>query len=313
MGFMVWWIGIIIVICLSFALMVKKVIKKLQLESQGSTDSINLKTSILRRFVLIMTKENPYKKRISFKMECARKSFHLLGLLLIVIFFGLFFLPPLSRIVNENIITFIKDSEWLYNLLWGDINDYPYDKRDFQAIIDITMFVLIAALVLAIISDLIRVLWGPEYSIMHFLTKSILRNKEFNAIGPQIYLISGLIFSYTLYVIGFAHILVFVTAMLIACFSDALAALIGRKYGKHKVKCIGGDIKSIEGFVAGAGSAYLIGLILIGPIYALIAAIIFLILDYFPVVIADNILNPILITLGITIGVILLGFPIGLF
>ena len=106
---------------------------------------------------------------------------------------------------------------------------------------------------------------------------------------------------------GLVHILVLTTGILVACFSDALAALIGRRYGKHKVTCIGGDIKSVEGFIAGSGSAFLIGfIILANPIYALIGAIIFFLLDYFPIIIADNILNPIAITLGIGMAVVLM-------
>ena len=151
-----------------------------------------------------------------------------------------------------------------------------------------------------------------RYSL-NLLTKPILRNKEFNAISPAIYLITGMIFTYILYLDGYFHILVITASVLISCLSDAAAALIGRKYGKHKVRCIGGDIKSIEGFIAGTGSAYLIGLICVGPIYALIGAIIFLILDYFPTLIADNILNPLLIPIGIQLFSILLGFPIGWF
>jgi dolichol kinase len=72
-------------------------------------------------------------------------------------------------------------------------------------------------------------------------------------------------------------------------------------------------MKSFEGFVAGIGSAYLIGLICVGPIYAIISTLIFFIIDYFPTIIADNLLNPILITIGIQLSVVLFGLPIGLF
>jgi dolichol kinase len=164
-----------------------------------------------------------------------------------------------------------------------------------------------------IIPDLIRVLWGPEHSIFHLLTKAVLRKKEYNAVGPQIYLVTGVIFSYILYMFGIVHILIFFAGVLIACFSDALAALIGRSFGTHEVKCLGDQIKTVEGFIAGIGSAYLIGFFTIGPIYAFFGAIIFFLLDYFPTLIADNILNPIIITLTITILYLILPFPIGLF
>jgi dolichol kinase len=110
---------------------------------------------------------------------------------------------------------------------------------------------------------------------------------------------------------GVVHVLVVFTGILIACFSDALAAIFGRFYGKHKVKCVGGDVKSIEGFIAGTSSAFLISLIFLGPVYALMAALIFFLLDYFPTYIADNILNPIVIIVAIHLGIFLFGIPIG--
>ena len=308
-GFMIWWIGIILSIYLIFAFMIKKVKKKIEIEG---LNRVNRDISKIRKFVIQMTQYNPYKENISFRMELVRKSFHSAGILFILAYFGFFiFLFPLTRIVNDTVIVFIKESGWVYNILWGDIQYYPYKRGDFQAVVDLTMFALIAVLVFTIISDIIRILWGPEYSIFNFVSKAILRDKEYNAFGAHIYLISGIILTYMLYVMGLVHILVVVAGILISCFSDALAALIGRKYGKHKVNCYNGDTKSIEGFVAGTGSAFFIGLIILGPIYALIAALIFFLLDLFPIIIADNVLNPIMITIIITLCVLFTGFPIG--
>jgi len=199
-----------------------------------------------------------------------------------------------------------------YNLLWGDISaDYPYVKQQFQATIDLTFFALIATMEFALLSDLIRTLWGARYSVFNVLTRAILRKKEYNAAGPQIYLISGVCFSYLLYKVGCYPIGIAMAASLVACFSDAIAALIGRKYGKHKVSVLGGDTKSVEGFIAGAGSAYLIALIFVGPLHAIFAALIFFLLDYFPIRIADNLTNPILISLGLWLFSIIIPIPIG--
>jgi dolichol kinase len=314
-GFMVWWIGIILSIYAVFASLIRKVVKQMEIEKREGKDpySKDQKKPPLRRFVELMTKENPYKDQISITMEAVRKSFHLAGLLFIFAYFWFFIPIPVTEHVNNSVLIFITENEWSYNLLWGDINLYPYAFGDFQAVIDLTLFALFATLILAILADIIRVLWGPEYSVFNFLTRAVLRKKEYNAAGPQIYLISGVILSYLLYVMGLVHILAVTAGILVACFSDALAALIGRKYGKHKVTCIGGDVKSIEGFLAGVGSAFLIALIIVGPIYALIAAIIFFLLDYFPIIIADNISNPIAITIGVGVCYALFGFPIGWF
>ena len=311
-GFMVWWIGMILLVSFSFFAIIKREVRKMESE----TEDANLKGEkkpILKRYIERMTKENPYREDITFKMELIRKSFHLMGLLLLLAYFGFFALYPVTLIVSDSVIVLINQIQPAYELIWGPIDKFPFVFGDFQAIIYLTMMALIGALMFAIISDLIRIIWGPEYSIFNFLTKSMLRNKEINATGPQIYIITGFIFSYMLYMVGILHILAVFSGILIACLSDAAAALIGRRYGKHKVIVRSKDTKSVEGFLAGIVLAYIIGLILVGPIYALIGALIFFLTDYFPIYTADNILNPIFIPLGIQLFINLLGLPVGWF
>ena len=311
-GFMVWWIGIILLVSFSFFAIIKREVRKMESE----TEDVNLKGEkkpILKRYIERMTKENPYREDITFKMELIRKSFHLMGLLLLMAYFGFFALYPVTLIISDSVIVLINQIQPAYELIWGPISLFPFIQGDFQAVIYLTMMALIGALMFAIISDLIRIIWGPEYSIFNFLTKSMLRNKEINATGPQIYIITGFIFSYMLYMVGILHILAVFSGILIACLSDAAAALIGRRYGKHKVIVRSKDTKSVEGFLAGIVLAYIIGLILVGPIYALIGALIFFLTDYFPIYTADNILNPIFIPLGIQLFINLLGLPVGWF
>ena len=310
MGFMVWWIFIILVANLIFTTIIRVDIKKMRREAD---DDEVTKESILRKYIRKMTQENPYKDDIPFKMELIRKSFHLSGFLLFIAFFGFLSLPPLTSLVNDGVINLIQQLEPSYAVIWGNLSSYPFGLGSFQAVVEITMFALIGSLAFAIISDIIRIVWGPEYSIFNFLTKSMLRNKEKNAAGPQIYIITGFIFSYMLYMAGIIHIFVFFAGILIACLSDATAAIIGKKYGKHKIVLRNEEVKSVEGFVAGVGLAYLIGFVLVGPVYALMGALVFFLTDYLPAVTADNILNPIFIPLGIQFLVFLLGLPIGWF
>ena len=312
MGFMVWWIGIILFANLIFTTVIRVDIKKMMRETDSGEVEVK-KDSILRRYIRKMTQENPYKDDIPFRMELIRKSFHLSGFLLLIAFFGFLALPPLTSLVNDGIITMIQQLEPSYNFIWGELSNYPFGFGDFQAVVEITMFALIGALAFAIVSDIIRIVWGPEYSIFNFLTKSMLRNKEKNAAGPQIYIITGFIFSYMLYMAGIIHIFVFFAGILIACLSDASAAIIGKKYGKHKVILRNEEVKSVEGFVAGVVVAYIIGFVFVGPVYALMGAFIFFLTDYLPAVTADNILNPIFIPIGIQFLVFLLGLPIGWF
>ena len=310
-GFMVWWIWILIGSNMSFAILIENIIKHMELEKNNANNGnlISKKKTILRNFINYMRKDHNETEN-SFQMEFVRKSFHFLGFLLLIAFFGFFFIPPLAHIINENVILYAEENTLNYSFFWGDADDYPYKRGDFQAIKDLVVFGLIGSLIFSITSEFYRILWGPEYSLLNFLTKPILRDKEKNAVGAHIYLITGLIFSYTLYLINIVHIYVFITGMLVACVSDALAALIGIRFGKTKVTCPGGDIKSVEGFIAGTGSAFIIGLIFMGPIYGLIAALIFFLLDYFPTIIADNLSNPIILSLVLTLFVYILGFPI---
>lgn len=312
MGFMVWWIGMILVANFIFTTIIRKSIKKMLGETDTGEVEVK-KDSILRRYIRKMTKENPYKDDIPFRMELIRKSFHLSGFLLLIAFFGFLALPPLTSLVNDGVITMIQQFEPSYNFIWGELSNYPFGFGEFQAVVELTMFALIGALAFAIVSDIIRIVWGPEYSIFNFLTKSMLRNKEKNAAGPQIYIITGFIFSYMLYMAGIIHIFVFFAGILIACLSDASAAIIGKKYGKHKVILRNEEVKSVEGFVAGVVVAYIIGFVFVGPVYALMGAFIFFLTDYLPAVTADNILNPIFIPIGIQFLVFLLGLPIGWF
>ncbi len=310
MGFMVWWIGIILIVNLIFTSIIRIDVKKMRLEvKNGNKEGENSRDkSVLRRYIRRMTEEDPYREEIPFKMEVIRKGFHLTGFLLVIAYYGIAYL------INDALKIILQPGEPVYFFLWGNQSPYPYEFGDIQAVGELIMFGIIGALAFVIVSDIIRIVWGPEYSVFNFLTKSMLRNKEKNAAGPQIYIITGFIFSYMLYMAKIIpDVRIFFAGILIACLSDASAALIGRKFGKHKVTLRNNDVKSIEGFIAGVVVAYVIGLVFVGPIYAIIGALIFFLTDYLPSVTADNILNPIFIPIGIQLMVILLGLPIGWF
>lgn len=310
MGFMVWWIGIILIVNLIFTTIIRIDVKKMRIEvKNGNKEGENIRDkSVLRRYIRRMTEEDPYREEIPFKMEVIRKSFHLTGFLLVIAYYGIAYL------INDALKIMLQPGEPVYLFLWGNKSPYPYEFGVIQAVAELIMFALIGSLAFVIIADIIRIVWGPEYSVFNFLTKSMLRNKEKNAAGPQIYIITGFIFSYMLFMAKIIpDVRVFFAGILIACLSDASAALIGRRFGKHKVILRNKDVKSIEGFIAGVVVAYIIGLVFVGPIYAIIGALVFFLTDYLPSVTADNILNPIFIPIGIQLTVILLGLPIGWF
>ena len=306
-GYMVWWIGMNLALNLIFAYVVKRDLRLIR--EEGLTLSKN--HTRLINYILKMTKTDPYSKDISIRMEIIRKSFHLSGLLILIAYYGLFLIPPITQLINDALLVVLPQIEPAYNFLWGPLSLYPYTFGDPQAIIDITMMALIGSLVFAILSDILRILWGPEYSIFNFITHSMLRPKELNAAGPQIYIMVGFIFSYMLYLMGIIRIEAYFAGILIACLSDAAAALVGRCLGKHKVILNDSTEKSIEGFIAGVVVGYIIGLIFVGPIYAIVGALIFFLTDYFPGYTADNILNPLLIPFGIQMFIYLWQLPVG--
>ena len=103
----------------------------------------------------------------------------------------------------------------------------------------------------------------------------------------------------------FAPFPIFATVALITTGADAMACFIGKKYGKHALRK--NSKKTIEGFIAGGISTFLIVIIIMNLYYtwmpisiikiflmAVIATIIFLLIDMFAKFISDNILNPIL-------------------
>ena len=108
----------------------------------------------------------------------------------------------------------------------------------------------------------------------------------------------------------FAPFPVFAAVALITAGADAVASLVGKKYGKHKFK--EDSVKTIEGYVAGGGMTFII-VLLISGVYnqfwavnigivmtmAIVASLLFFLVDsVLSKNITDNILNPILCGLG---------------
>jgi len=103
---------------------------------------------------------------------------------------------------------------------------------------------------------------------------------------------------------------------LITTGADAAACLVGKKYGTHSLKK--NSNKTIEGFITGGVSTFLIVLIVMNIyqawisvsyvkilLMAIISTILFLLVDFFANHISDNILNPILTGFGMWLILIL--------
>ena len=116
----------------------------------------------------------------------------------------------------------------------------------------------------------------------------------------------------------FAPFPIFGVVVLITTGADAVACIIGKKYGRYSLRK--NSNKTIEGFIAGGVSTFLVVIIILTlyhpwmpiPISILkiflmasIATVLFLLIDRFARNISDNILNPILIGFGIWIILVL--------
>jgi dolichol kinase len=110
----------------------------------------------------------------------------------------------------------------------------------------------------------------------------------------------------------FAPFPILAAVALITTGADAVACLIGKKYGKHPLKT--NPKKTVEGFIAGGLTTFIIVLLisifyhpwlLVGIekifLMSLIATFLFLLVDAFTKNISDNILNPILTGFGMWI------------
>ncbi|MFW9824477.1 MAG: diacylglycerol/polyprenol kinase family protein [Candidatus Thorarchaeota archaeon] len=107
----------------------------------------------------------------------------------------------------------------------------------------------------------------------------------------------------------FAPFPILASVALITTGADAAACLIGKKYGTHKLRK--DSNKTIEGFITGGVSTFLIVLLML-TIYhvwmlvslvkiflmAIVSTVLFLFVDFFETHISDNILNPILTGFG---------------
>ena len=243
----------------------------------------------------------------SFKHELIRKLFHLAGILVPLGYYWII------QLINQLIIKIIETpgGQVFYEFFWGSISTYPYLLDDLNSSGEFLYFILWCALIFTVIFDFVRIYTKPQYSIFRVLLRTVLREKELISVGPQVLLVLGATVSFFGATLGWYSYEIAVSAVFTACISDGFVAVLGKRFGKHKVRMFNGEEKSIEGFVIGFIVTYLCSMIILGPFYALFAAIIFVLLDVFPIPIADNLLNPIFLTLGVWVMSLIFNIPIG--
>ncbi|MFX0033264.1 MAG: hypothetical protein ACFE8E_10105 [Candidatus Hodarchaeota archaeon] len=213
------------------------------------------------------------------KSERGRKLLHLFTSSIIFIFWGLGTILDIFGILDK-----------IY------LDNYSFSYM----LIVVTGFAFIFMFQIADLARLNKFYMLPNWARKWYLSMRQEEQETFLASTP-------LVLSFVPFI--FAPFPIFAAVALIATGADAMACIIGKKYGKHSLRK--NSKKTIEGFLAGGISTFLIVIVIFNlyhawmPIdqikiilMALIATIMFLFVDMFAKYISDNILNPVLTGLG---------------
>ncbi len=214
-----------------------------------------------------------------FKSEFGRKFLHLFTTFVILFFWSL-------GTILENL---------------GILSQFNLDNYSFSYWLIITIgFGFVIMFQVADLTRLNKFYMLPNWAKRWFLS---IRPKELKTFVASTPLVLSLI------PFVFAPFPILASVALITTGADATACLIGKKYGTHSLKK--GSNKTIEGFITGGVSSFLIVLIVMNlyhvwmpvsfvkiVLMAIVSAVLFLLVDFFANHISDNILNPILTGFG---------------
>jgi dolichol kinase len=214
-----------------------------------------------------------------FKSEFGRKFLHLFTTFVILFFWSLG--------------TILEDL--------GILSQFNLDNYGFSHWLIVTIgFGFVIMFQIADLTRLNRFYMLPKWAKRWFLS---IRPKELNTFVASTPLVLSLI------PFVFAPFPILASVALITTGADAAACLVGKKYGSHSLKK--GSNKTIEGFITGGVSSFLIVLIVMNLYHvwmpvsfvkillmAIVSAVLFLLVDFFANHISDNILNPILTGFG---------------
>ncbi|MHA1150573.1 MAG: phosphatidate cytidylyltransferase [Promethearchaeota archaeon] len=234
------------------------------------------------------------------KQEFQRKMFHLLAILYIMVWV----LEPLVFYGVGNLYAGIANTPTAEN--YGNAAMLFEDSDVKQILINglvVQFFMLVCIFIGNADIEIMRLRFNQYSFPMKKMLQKTRRSTEIKDTSASMLLLLGLASSSIILTYFPDDVLRGIYAQMgvicIAVFSDMFAALIGRKWGKHKWKkiCPG---KSIEGTLAGFSVGFFTAMIFVGPLLALIGVLIFtftdLVLD--KVKLSDNGLNPILIAIA---------------
>ena len=200
--------------------------------------------------------------------------------------------------------TFIIFFFWTLGVIFEDLgilNDLGLENYSFSYWLIITVgFGFVIMFQIADLARLNRFYMIPNWARRWYLDMK--QNEQYTFIAS-----TPLVLSFTPFI--FTPFPIFASVALITTGADAAACIIGKKYGKHTLRR--NSNKTVEGFIAGGFTTFLIVMI-IPIIYhvwmpvsfmkiivmALVATLLFLIVDVCAKNISDNILNPFLTGFG---------------
>jgi dolichol kinase len=250
-----------------------------------------------KRIVKRDLKEKPWKEDFSlfseilpFKYELYRKLTHLVVLGIVFFYFTLGF-------IVQNIFVYVL--EFFPNII-SEIFFSIYNIEDNKMIFTqyLVVFLVGASLIGMLSADFIRILRPDLYPLKP--VNRILRKKERHMrLGPHISMGIGCFSAIILYGM-FQPIgpLVICTSMTMSIFADMTANLVGKKFGRKKIR---NTKKTYEGLFAGMSVAYVSGvitLLLLRQVYTLkpvsliliplVGAVIIGLLDFLDLEVDDN-------------------------
>lgn len=117
----------------------------------------------------------------------------------------------------------------------------------------IALIILVLILIIFIEFEYFRIEWGSKIPFMNKIWAYLRRTKEKDKLGGDIFFLIGAIL-----VLAVFNVHVAIAAILMTTFGDMAAALIGKKFGKHKLL----TTKSWEGTIAELIVNLIIGIII---------------------------------------------------
>ncbi|MHA1293223.1 MAG: hypothetical protein ACTSQJ_11215, partial [Promethearchaeota archaeon] len=231
-----------------------------------------------------------------FRRELKRKVLHALASGYFIAFLFAYLLQLLVFSVYPSL--FLKTDEYYistYNL--------AFKIDPMISALSFLIFIFLGSFIIQINSELIRLNWPNANFPLKKTIATIKRESELRCFASHMHMIPSfclgaillIYFSHDYYITVYAIF----GMIFISIFGDMSAALIGKKYGRHKWSFL--EEKSIEGTLIGFIVSFSVGFLFLGFLGALIGSLIFIFTDIIcPKIttISDNLLNPILISIA---------------